>query len=540
MKKLIIILLILIVLTGSVAFLYYRRNFLAGDVLRFEIDTPESVEAGERIQYRVRYRNNGDTRLEDVELTFEYPENAIPLDSDDEEIKKRGESRRVVDINELNPGEEGIVIFEARLLGRERDSLESFASIRYRPKNLSAEFEEERTHVTYIKEVPLSLSFDFPSSLESGKESTFRLDYSSEMDYAITDLEIRFQYPPGFKFVRSTPETRAEKNDRWPIPVLNKGDGGFVEVDGTLEGDVGDAKRFEAVLGVWKDDRFIPMKDVSKGTIIAETTLFIDVLVNDEIDYVASPGEMLHYKIIFKNLGEETVRDLFLMVDLEKNSFDLNEIEALEGRKSTSSIIWSYTFKPELRSLAKDEEETVEFWAKVKEDGLSFNPNARINVTLESKEKRFSNRVNTKFSFDQEVLFGNTPFELEEPSLTKPLSYAVKWDIKNHFSDAQDIIVKTTLPENVSFAEEKEVENGSFSFDPYKREVIFILEDLSAGSSEEIFFKLELELPEEIEEDEKFKLISEALMEGEDKRTEETIRARGQEIFLKDVFDKIE
>ncbi len=541
MKKLIIILSILTLLVGGVAVFYYLRTAFPGDALRFEIDSPERVEAGERMQYTVRYRNNRDTRLEDMILTFEYPENAIPLESENENIEKRGELRRVVDIGELNPGEEGRIIFEARLLGRDREPLESSALIRYRPKNLSAHFEEERTHVTYIESVPIEFEFDFPASLESNKENTFRLEYESRMNYALTDLEIRMQYPDEFDFVRSRPQTSAEKRNRWVVSVLNEGDRGFIEVDGILKGRVGEARTLRATLGVWRNDKYIPIKEASRGTSIAETTLFLDVLVNRSNDYIASPGEMLHYEVIFKNLGEKTLENLFLMIDLDENVFDLNEVESLEGRKSVNSILWSYTFKPEMRSLAKNEEESVEFWAKVKEDNLSFNPTARIEATIENENRVFQNKINTKLSLTQEALFENTPFELEDPVSSggeTTINYAARWELENYFNDVRDVTIKTILPENVDFIEGEEEESDYLSFDPYKREVLYTLDELSANSSKEIFFNLEIVVPEDID-DESIRILSSVLAEGEDKRTEEKITKEAREVLLRDKLKDI-
>jgi len=541
LKKVILILLALVIVVGSVGYFFYQRNIFGQDRVRFEITAPENVEAGEEVDYVVRYRNNSDVRLEEVVLVFEYPENTVPIEEEDlgEDIKRRGEYRREVTVGELNPGEGKATTFTARLFGKEGSSFESSAWIRYVPKNLAARYESKREHVAIIEKVPISFNFQVPTTVDPDREASFRLRFSSEIDYPLTDLEVRLTYPGNFHFIRSAPKVEGEGKDQWSWSVLNKGDDGTIDIDGVLKGNPGDAKIFNATLGVWVGDNFITLKEASRGTSISKSDLLLDMQVNGKDDYVADAGELLHYEIFFRNIGKETLEELFLLVDLDGDTLNLDQVEPREGRfqEDRGVIIWSHTFDYTLLSLKENEEGRVEFWARVRED-LPHNPEIKVKASMERAEKTLESRVNTRLSLDQKVIrkgspfeeIGPFPFEKEEVS-----TYAVKWEIKNHFNSVRNAVISVRLPEGARITGEKEPDDYSLSFNSSLREVTLDIENIYVGEELEVFFEVEIE-PEEDLEDEDM-LVYEAEMEAQDRRTDNIITTIGPAVFLDQVLE---
>ncbi len=540
LKKIVLILLGLTLIIGPLGYFFYQRNVFGQDKIRFEITAPDTVDAGEEIEYIVRYRNNSDTRLEEVVLTFEYPENSLPIEKEeDESVIKRGVLRREVNIGELNPGEEKTSVFKAILLGKEGSSFTTNASIRYVPKNLAARYESKREHIAVIGKVPISFDFQIPSTVDPDRENSFRLRFSSEVDYPLTDLEVRFIYPNGFRFIRSTPKTETEGKNLWTWPVLNKGDDGTIDVDGVLLGDPGDAKIFSAVLGVYIEDTFIVLREASRGTAISRSNLLLDMQVNGRDDYVASPGELLHYEVFFRNIGKETMEELFLLVDLDKNTLNLNQIEPRDGRfqEDRGVIIWSHTFDYALLSLKENEEGRVEFWARVRGD-LPYNPEIKVKASIERAEKTLATKVNTRLSLNQDVIRKGSPFEVIGPfpfRRGETSNYAVRWKIKNEFNDVRDVVVRTKLPEGARITGEKTLENVLLSFNSSTREVVMDIENISAGETKEVFFEIEITPKKDFKEEDI--VLFETEVRAKDRRTESTISAVSGAVFLDQVFE---
>lgn len=542
MKKIIFILLGLIIITGALGYFYYQRNIFSQDRLRFEISAPEEVKTGEEVEYLLRYQNNSDTRMEEVRLLFEYPENVIPVEPEEvrEEITRRGGLRREVEVGELNPGEEKTTSFRARPLGREGDSLKASAWIRYVPKNLAARFEAEREHLATISEVPIDFSLQIPSEVDPNKEESIRVHLSSQIEHPLKDLVVRVAYPSGFNFVRSTPGTDAKDKDEWPISVLNRGDSRTVDIDGVIGGSPGDAKVFNATLGVWQNERFIPLKEASRGTSISRSSLILDLQVNGGTDHVAETGELLHYEVFFRNIGEETMEDLFLLVDLDENTLDMNQVEPVDGRfqEDRGVIIWSHTFDYDLESLKKDEDGSVEFWVRVKED-LPYYPEIKVSAAMERAERSLETKVNTRLAAGKKVIREGSPFDPEGPfpfEEGERSTYTVKWELESLFNDMKDVVIKSRLPEGAGLTGEKESERDvSLSYSSGTREIEIEIDKLPAGSTEEIFAEVEIEPLEDPEGEDK--VIYETEIHGKDTWTGKEISQKLPASFFDQILE---
>ena len=63
-NKLILIAIILAVLAGAIGVWYYQKNIYSKETLKLEILGPLTAELGQEIEYTVKYKNNGNVRLE--------------------------------------------------------------------------------------------------------------------------------------------------------------------------------------------------------------------------------------------------------------------------------------------------------------------------------------------------------------------------------------------------------------------------------------------------------------------------------------------
>ncbi len=286
-RKFITFLIILTAVACSVGFWSWQKNSYSKETLKLEILGPENVDLAEEFEYIVKYKNNGNARLEEPKLIFEYPKQAI--------IKDNKSSFQETTLEDIYPGEEKTISFKAGLLGKEGERFTAKASLNYRPKNLKARYESATTFTTTVQSVPMTFEFDLPSKVESGKNFIFRINYFSNVDYLLTDLRCQIEYPTGFEFVESTPKS-LEKNE-WEIPILNKSQGGRIEISGKISGEVNEAKVFRAKFGVWKEGEFIELKESTKGLEIIKPSIYLRQEINGNPQYVALPGDWLHYEI---------------------------------------------------------------------------------------------------------------------------------------------------------------------------------------------------------------------------------------------------
>lgn len=519
---------------GAIGFWYWQANMYSKESLKLEILGPEEAEIAESFEYLVKYKNNGKFRLEDPKLIFEYPKYSIV----EEQLL-----RKEIILEDIYPGEERTHRFKVRLLGKEDEPKTAKASLTYRPKNLKEPYERETSFTTIIKSVPLTFRFDLPSQIESGKDLTFALNYFSNIDYPLTNLRVKVGYPSEFEFVNSTPQSLEEVE--WDIPPLNKAEGGRIEIAGRTRGDVGEEKIFKAEFGSWQDGEFVLLKEIFRGVKIIKPALYIAQQINGAPQYIASPGDLLHYKIFFQNIGDEPLTDLSLLVTLTGESLDLTSLTAPRGdyNSGDNSILWDWKRIGELQFLDVNEEGEVEFWVKLKDywDISSSEGRGVIKnrIYLSQAREEFETKVNSRMEIAQkgyfeDEIFGNSgPIP---PKARETTTYTIMWQAKNFYNDVKNAKVKARVRENVRLTGEifPEEETLKFTFDLESREIIWEVGDLNVGrgvlnQEPTIAFQVAF-TPDPSQIGQTPDIIGEVEIIGEDDWTKETLRFSTQSV----------
>lgn len=520
MKKFFIFILILLLLFGILGYYYYQKNTYSKEVLKLEILGPEEVQAFDQVEYLVRYKNNGNVVLEDVELTFKYPENCLPEEGSLKMIRKS--------LEDIYPGEQKIASFKARVFGKEGQVEKAEATLKYRPKNLKAFYESNTVFATKIKFVPLTFEIDLPSKIEIKKEIQFYLNYFSNSDWPISDLAIKIDYPLGFEFIDSNP--RALQKKEWNLGILNKAEGGRIQIKGRLNGEPKEEKFFRAFLGVWRDNEFIVLKESTKASQLRESAISIFQQINGYSEYVAKAGELLHYEIFFRNIGSEAYENLFLITKLEGIAFDFDSLKVENGQfnRGESSIIWDWREVSKLRFLDRGEEGKVDFWIKVKKDWEtdSFknkNFSLKNQVMLSQTKEEFEIKISSQLEFVQKGFFNDEIFGNSgplPPRVGETTTYTIIWQVKNYYNDVKNVKVRTTLPANIKLTGKFFPEQASLTFDSDSREVVWTVGDMIAGkgiidSPPNIAFQISF-TPDSSQKNDIALLIGEVKISGED------------------------
>jgi hypothetical protein len=486
-KKIIFIFLILILALGS-SFYLWKQSSYSKETVKLEILGPQSVALGDKMEYVVKFKNNGNVRVENPELSFEFPPNSI-LEGN-ERIQRMSSSELKGDVY---PGEERSFVFSARLLGKENEAKVARATLTFQPKGLSTRNEVSTTFATIVQKAALNFTLDFASSkVSAGKNFTFSINYLSNVPYPLTNLTCKIEYPGGFNFVSSKPKDLEQT--QWNIDSLNEGEGGKIEISGSLSGQAKDQKIFKAQIGVWQDGDFISLQETSKIIGITAPDLYISQQINGSPQYTAVPGDLLHYEISFANVGEESLTDLTLISRLNGKGFDFSSIKAPEGNFTSgdNSIIWDGQKIPQLRYLEKGETGKVEFWVELKDGSWTMqspadkNPEISNKIFISQAVETFTNRVASTLNGRGELSLDGKYFA---SSGSLPLSpgqsntFAAVWKISDSFNDVKNVKIRTVLPEGVSFTGKLwPTENSGITYDSQSREILWQVGDLTAGS----------------------------------------------------------
>jgi len=473
----------LFVLLAFFGFWVYQKNNFSKDILKLEILGPREVTMGDKVEYTVRYKNNGQTTLENAKLVFEFPENSIPEGTSLQRIEQ--------EIDDIYPGAEKTIKFQTRFLGKENEIKELKSTIIFKPKNLNATYRSETSFTTTINFVPLTLEFDLPSKLESGRDLSFSINYFSNSNWPLSNIGIKADYPSAFEFVSSQPKS-PDKNE-WQFSVLNKAQGGRINVSGRVFGEAFEQQIFKVQIGIWLNGDFITLKETTKVVEIIKPSLYISQKINDSSDFVATPGDLMHYEIFFKNVGDESFQNLFAVTRLEGDAYDLDTLKTTEGefKQGDKSIIWDSRKVSKLSFLGAGEETKLEFWVNLKKEWAipgpsDKNPTIKNEVVLDQAREEFVTKINSKMDLYQDLRYNqNSSFEntgSNPPTVGKPTTYTIYWQAKNYYNDVKNIKVKANLPTNIALTGEIFPKESRLAFDLSSREVVWEIGDLPANT----------------------------------------------------------
>ncbi len=530
-KTILFIILGILVVAGFFGFWYYRDKIFSKEILKLEILGPDTANMGDEIEYTVKYKNNGNFVLENPKLIFQLPDNSLTED---------GKTRLSQDLKDIYPGGEDLVQFKARLLGKEGDLKVAQAWLSYIPKNLSARYESDTKLTTKIETVPITLSFDLPSKVEKGKEITYAINYFSNIDYPLENLSVKVDPVSGFNFESADPSSL--DNAEWKLNALNKAQGGRINIKGIVNSDTGSHLNFIAKMGMWQDGNFVVIKEASEDVEIIQPLLFISQQINGSSNYVASPGETLHYQIFFRNIGSTPFDNLFILSRLNGSGFDLSTLKSDEGqaRPNDNLIIWDSKQISALQHLDPQQEAKVDFQVTLKDtwvpsDLEKNNVVLKNQVNVSDISQEFDTKVNSRLVVTQQGYYANQEGIVNSgpvpPEVNKTTTYTIRWQVKNYLNDVKNVKVRAVLPEGVTLTAKivPDDQISRFSFDSTSREIVWSVGDLPAGtggtsSQPEVTFQVSL-TPSVIQKGMVASLIGSATASGEDQSTGATISA---------------
>ncbi len=482
-KKIILILLIIVGIIIAIFFLYSGSMF-SKELLRVEIFGPDIAKIGEEIEYTVQYKNNGNFVLEKSKLTFILPDNSLTED---------GKTMITRNLNDIYPGNQESIKFKARLLGKDNDLKTAKVSLSYVPKNITAPYESRTTFITKIDASSIILGLDLPTKTEQNKNLSYSINYFSNVDYPLENLSIKVDTINGFELVSSDPKSL--DNLEWKLKTLNKSQGGRINIVGKVLADDNQNLTFSAFLGMWQNGSFIVIKQITTDVQVIQPLLFISQQVNGSDSYIASPGEVLHYQISFRNIGSTPFDNLFMVAKLNGSALDMSTIQAEDGGKvqqEDGMIVWDYNQAYQLRRLGVQEQGMVGFSVKVKSEwnysDADINGTIITNsINISQITQKFTTKVSSGLVISQKAYYKG--FDISNagsipPQVGKATTYIINWEIKNYFSDAKNVKVKVIMPKNVSLTgvimPQDEISN--FSFDSVSREIVWSTGDILAGT----------------------------------------------------------
>jgi len=477
-------------------FLWRGLTSFDKDKVKLEIRAAERIISGDEIKYTIRYKNETKLPLDNLQLTFRYPENSIPSGGED--------LIETFDLGNLAVGEERETELLARIIGLKGEKKEAWAELVYTPSNISSRFSNRAEFSTEILSVPLILDFDLPERLVDGQSFSFSLRYSNQADVSFKDLQIQLEYPGGFTFESSQPQPFNQDNT-WSISNLMAGEQDKIFIRGIIFGTEGEDKLFKAKLGLSEGEQFIPYAETTGATQVSISPLSVSQSVEDSTNYIARTGETLNYQIKYKNTTDIAIGDVVITSQLESRALDLTELDLRPGSfdGESQTITWNASNLPELEYLGPHQEGIIRFSVEIK-DNLPINSYADKNFRIINTVKIDSNKVPLSLEridisgesqlitkivsdlslqaqafYNDDLIPNSGPIP---PKVGQKTTYTVKWRLVNKNNDLSDVKVEASLPPHVKWENRISPNNANLNYDSQTGQVVWSIGNLAAGT----------------------------------------------------------
>ncbi len=498
--KWLVLLALLLAIVSFLSFWFGSPSFSESGV-KLEIEGPNQVSVGDEVVYKLKYSNDTKLDLNNMTFKFTYPDDSVVL-KDGVVVKNLSET---FTLDQLSPGQEAEREFKAFLVGDRGNIKTAKVELSYRAGDLRTAFQKITSISSTIIGLPVSLTLSAPPNSVPGQAVSYVLDYRNESSDDIYDLKFEFDYPDGFSVQRSTPSPNAG-NYVWLVPVLKKGNGGRINIAGQLNGKEGETKNISVVLKRKIGDQYVNYEKAETSSVIANSLLNAEMLVNDSSDYSAFAGDDLNYVVKYSNSSNYNLIGVNLMVKLEGEMYDISSLDTKGGYydNSNNTITWNASTMSDFANLSPNKKGQLSFRVKLKSSipsgatgskNLFVRASARLSTPNVPSgvggdevfaETNLVTKISTQPTLKQTVYYNDSAFGSSgplPPEAGKETLFTVHWQITNPGNDMSGVRISGILPAGVSWNSVVSVGSGQSepTFNKNTSEVVWNLGVLPQG-----------------------------------------------------------
>ncbi len=489
---------------GGIAFIYF---YLGADRREAEIviGGPDRIEAGKTVTIPITVHNISTTALEDADLAFTVPANALMKDASG--IERAADPRMITHIGTLAPGDTRTQEITLRLFGREGETQAIAASFLYRPAQLSAHFSSQGVKQIIISRVPLELFWDVPEAVAARQRVSIALRLSSQAVVSFGGLWVRLDYPPGFTLVSADPKPTLG-DTLWKIEKLDPGKEETITMVGAFDGTSGEVKALRAGLGSFNEltKEWKPWRESAKEVTLSSSPFLLTAAIQGKRTGVIQPGEQIDVVVHYENRSAVPVKNISVRAVIEGAIADIPAMVIADNGvfdATAGAVVWGPGGTPALREVAAgaggDLHVSINTKARpvmrtVDDKNLTLRVAASISAAdapAELKGVALSGddavavKVATIALFSGRAVFRSSPILNTgplPPRVGAKTNYTIIWEARNFTNDIDNAELRAPLPPNVKWQAAVFPKAAQISFDSAASEVRWRIGRLVAGT----------------------------------------------------------
>lgn len=484
------------------AFFIYRVTMFSEDRVVTEISGPTDAGSGKLLTYTIDYDNNNRSDLNNVTLKVSYPENFSPEENPNFIID--GPTTGHWDLGTIKSHDKGKMILNARVYSPQGALVYLKTELSYAPSIFKSTYVNKGQLGINVTTSPISIELLAPQNVSSTDAVNYFITYHNNGSVDFDNLKIKVDYPDGFTFSRSDPQS-LEANNIWYIGKVGPGKEGKITIFGKITGDRDAVKTVKAYVGSVENGEFVSYNEESANTRISSSPLSIAQTVNGLTDLSVDPNQVLNFAINFRNDGELGISDAIVTENIDSTVLDYSTLDMSSGYfdQGSKTITWKSSDYPELKTMEPGDSGSIQFSIKVKDVipvGSANDKNFLISsvATIDSPDvptpihmnkiiagNKIDVKLNTKLllttkGFNSDAAIPNMgPIP---PKVNQVTSYTIHWAVTNTTNDMTGVKVEAVLPTGVVMTSKRLPDNANVKYDNRSNTITWEIGNLPAGT----------------------------------------------------------
>ncbi len=488
-----------IAIAGGLVFAaYYWLTARQGNeaALDLSISAPGDLKTNEEFSYTLVYQNKENAVLTGLELSVTYPENFIFTSS----TPAAAESNSKWRLGDLQPFSTGQIVITGRLIAQPGQSNILFADLSYSPQGITSTFKKSASVDVILSSSGFEISALGPGTALIGQEQSISVSWKPEEENYLSSFTLRLEALPNMEIM---------KGQSYPAGIIEKEPGVFeintqslakpLVIKFKFKEKKNDNENLKLVFEYTPqvsgrnyrfEEKVFPVEVVSNS-------LNLTISANGQsIDQGVNFGQPINYSISYANKGEQPMNDVIIMAVIEGDAVDWRELaDVHNGKVVGSTIVWTKSEVPELKSIARGQEGSIDFSVPVRPGNEAplikqYEINGYAQFALGDRTEELSSensadrsnqlslKINSDVSLDEAARYfdennmavGTGPLP---PQAGETTTVKIYWKITNSLHELGDLKVTTTLPANVRFDNKNLANAGNLYYDANANQVVW-------------------------------------------------------------------
>ncbi|MCD4761075.1 hypothetical protein K8R42_04215 [bacterium] len=497
--------LFLIFIATAVGFWYWSQQStdLVENSVEFSVTGPDKIVSGDQVSYVIKYRNIDKVPLQKMELNVRWPGGFY---FDESSIDPNDENATTWFLDDLAPGREAKVEIKGQLVGQRDEDLEAIFILAYQPENFHSDFKEKSTINTKITDSKIELNIEAVNKTLVVTHQQMKVTVTNLTKESLENLYIDILYPDDFEIVQKADElidADADVEASTETTELTSAfvpEGNYFKVD--LEGEESktmlingvftiDSKADQTLVvevGNMVDEKFRRLSRVEKQISVVNPKFDIKFEVNGkDNNRTVNWNDELFYNLEISNQSGTDITDMQITALVDSEVLNWETLETV-GSYQDDRIIWTKQEDSGLENWAINETKIFTWKLKIVEEpqpARMIENIIKINIEGLSGWEQITSplllTVGENLTFNNGIYWDlggrRVGSGLLPPQVGEDTEYLVVWSMSEATGDFDTVSVSSTLPPEVNFIGELDVQEGSLEFDLDTRGLIWNIND---------------------------------------------------------------